>query len=384
MSETNATSECCCTCQRWHRERRCDPRRGKVKHENRGPAVLTSDAFYARGDEKTKDMTIPVVFGKRPNGEIVIRDLARMPHLLIAGKTGAGKSVFLHSLICCLVLNDSPEDIQLVLIDPKCVEFAPYAQLPHLYASIVNDLGQAVAVLERIETEVHRRLSVFAEKGCRSIADFNTLSDVKKMPRLIAVADEIADYMVGTDGGFEAVVNRIAAMGREAGVHLVLATSRPGGEVLSGGLKTNIPGRLAFRVCRAVDSLSLPDDEEGAADLVGRGDALLKDASGLIARLQVPYIRAEAIARLADSAVAWYPGRKVSVVIPREKGDGREEASYVRAVELIRRTGCASLGRLQRELEIGYAAAARLMTRLEVRGIVGPAQKNGRREIRMV
>lgn len=247
----------------------------------------------------TKDMLLPVIFGKMSNGEIVTRDLARLPHLLIGGLAGSGKSLFLHSLICSLVQNRSPEQVRFVLMDPKRVEFGAYAKLPHLYSPIVHEPEQGVSTLKDVEAEMDKRLDFFRLKGCRSIADFYKANAEARMPYLIVVVDELSDFMVGSDGAFESTASRIAAMGRSAGVHLVIATSRPDARIASGSLKANIPGRLAFRVCQKVDSRTLLD-KYGAEKLIGRGDALLKDADGMTSRLQTPYISDNAIKQVVD------------------------------------------------------------------------------------
>lgn len=321
-----------------------------------------------------------VVFGLTSDREIVTRDLVRMPHLLIGGITGSGKSGFLHYLVCSLVKNCSLEEVRLVLIDPKKVEFGCYAKLPHLFAPVVDDISQIVDVVKFVEAEMDRRLSVFSEKGCRDIAAFNNMRGIQKLPRLIVVADEISDCMSGTGGVFGAKVSRIAAIGRVVGIHLVLATSCLDSKVLSGDLKTNIPCRFSFKACRKSDSRAVLD-EIGAESLLARGDALLKDSDGMKLRLWAPYFSEEAVKRTVDSAILRYPGRKASVEIPQKQDAESEDELYVRAMELIRQTGCVSLGCLQRELEIGYNTAIRMKSLLEERGIIGPANDKGPREI---
>lgn len=330
---------------------------------------------------KKKDMLLPVIFGKMLNGEILTRDLARLPHLLIGGLTGSGKSVFLHSLICSLVQNHSPEHVRFVIMDPKRVEFGVYAKLPHLYSPIAHEPEQGVSTLKDVEAEMDRRLDFFRLKGCRSIADFYKANAEARMPYLIVVVDELSDFMVGSDGAFESTASRIAAMGRSAGVHLVIATSRPDAKIVSGSLKANIPGRLAFRVCQKEDLRTLLD-EYGAEELLGRGDALLKDCKGTLVRLQVPYIRDEAITWIVDSAIARHPGRQFTDGIASTAAEKEDyESMYTRAIDLVRTTRRASISWLQRKLNIGYKDAAHVMSLLEERGIIGPANDKGPREI---
>ncbi len=333
------------------------------------------------GNTQAEDMALPVIFGVMPNGETITRDLARMPHLLIGGLTGAGKSVFLHSLVCSLVQNRSPEQVRFVLMDPKRVEFMGYAKLPHLYSPIVHEPEQGITMLKYVEAEMDRRLALFGEKGCRNIADFKNTDEGASLPYLIVVVDELSDFMLGADGVFESTASRIAAIGRSAGVHLVITTSRPDAKVASCSLKTNIPGRIAFRVCQQVDSMTLLD-EYGAEELLGGGDALLKDNKGAIVRLQVPYIRDEAITRIVDSAIVRYPGRHVLAGLALAVAEKEDfESMYARALGVVRTTRRASTSWLQRQLSIGYNDAAHVMILLEERGIIGPANDKGPREI---
>lgn len=226
-----------------------------------------------------KDMNLPIVFGKTSNGEVVIRDLVRLPHLLIGGLTGFGKSVFLNSLICSLVQNNSPEHIRFVLMDPKGVEFGAYTKLPHLYSPVIFRPEQCMTMLRYVEAEVERRLAMFGEKDVRDISDFKNY--------LVVVVDEFSDYILELDDAFVSTLSRIAAIGGYVGVHLVLSTSRIDAKNVTDELKANIPSRLAFRVCRKEDSLTLLD-EVGAEDLLVRGDALFKDGDSEVVQLQIP------------------------------------------------------------------------------------------------
>ena len=248
-----------------------------------------------------KDMNLPIVFGKTSSGEVVVRDLVRLPHLLIGGLTGFGKSVFLNSLICSLVQNNPPEHIRFVLMDPKGVEFGVYAKLPHLYSPVVNKPEQCMTMLRYVETEVERWVAMFGEKDVRDISDF------KKY--LVVVVDAFSDYIIDLHDEFVSILSRIAAIGESMGVHLVLSTSRLDAKSVTDKLKANIPSRLAFRVCQKVDSLTLLD-ESGAEDLFVPGDALFKDGDSEAIRLQVPYIRDETVKQIVDSAIAQYPGRE--------------------------------------------------------------------------
>lgn len=324
-----------------------------------------------------KNQGLTVVVGRDGQGRDVAVDLATLPHLLIGGATGQGKSVFLHSLICSLVQDHSPNKVEFVLMDPKRVEFSVYAKLPHLHAHIVYDPEHGTAMMKHIESVMDGRFSLFAEKGCGNITEYNIATEGDGLPHTIVMVDEFSDFMCNDDYGvFESTVCRIAALGRAAGIHLVMATSRPDVKVVTGALKANIPGRLSFKVAAKVDSLTLLG-EAGAEELSGRGSALLKTSNGAVVHVQVPLIRDEEIKEVVDSVLARYSDGKPE----SEPETDCDEALFDRAMELIRTTGRASLSLFQRQLGIGYNAAVRLMDRLEEREIVGPATGPGPREI---
>lgn len=251
------------------------------------------------------DKELPVTFGMYSTRQLAIRDFTRMAHLLIGGVTGYGKSMFLHSFVCSFVKRYSPEQIRFVLMDSRRSEFRFYAKLPHLYSPVAHGTRQGITILKHVEAELARRLTLFGEKGCRNIADFSKANEGTRLPYLIVVVDELSDFMVGSAGAFESTSIRIAATGRSAGVHLAMATSCLDARVLSDNLKANIPGRLAFRVCRKADSLALLG-EYGAEKLTGHGDALLKDADGMTSRLQAPHINNDVVKQIVDSAIARY------------------------------------------------------------------------------
>lgn len=338
--------------------------------------------YHIRLDKaENEGMSLPVIFGVTPNEDVIAHDLARMPHLLIGGQTGSGKSVLLHYLICSLVQLRSPEQVRFVLMDSKRVEFNGYLKLPHLYSPVVHESEQGIAMLKQIEAEMDRRLALFAEKGFCDITAFKKGEEGANLPYLIVVVDELADFIVESDGTFETAATRIAAIGGAAGIHLVMATCRPDAKVLSSGLRANIPWRIAFKVYQQNDSKMLLD-EVGAEELLGLGDALVKDCNGAIIRLQTPSIRDDEIARIVDSAIARYPGLQIvagHASAAAENGDF--ESMYTRALDVVRTTQRASTSWLQRRLSIGYNDAAHLISLLEERGVIGPANANGPRDI---
>ena len=278
--------------------------------------------------------------------------------------------------------NHSPEQLRFVLMDPKCVEFGCYERLPHLYSPIIKELERCVKMLECIETEINHRIEWFGLKGCRNFSDFKKSNKDAKMPYLIVVIDEFSDLIVGPDGAFESTVSRIAEMGRSAGVHIVMSTSRFEAIDTFPNLKANVPGRLVFRVCQRIDSMALLD-ECGAEELVGRGEAFLKDGKGAIVRLKALSIRDEAISRIVDSAIVRYPERHFLGEFAEHIEQNKEdyESMYERALGIIRSTRRASISWLQRQLNIGYKDATHVMLLLEERGIIGPSNDNGSREI---
>jgi S-DNA-T family DNA segregation ATPase FtsK/SpoIIIE len=258
-------------------------------------------------------------------------------------------------------------------MDPKGVEFGAYAKLPHLYSPVVDKPEQCMTMLRYVEAEVERRVATFGEKDVRDLSDFKNY--------LVVVVDEFSDYILELDDTFVSTLSRVAAIGGSVGVHLVLSTSRPDARIVSGSLKANISGRLAFRVCQKVDSRTLLD-EYGAEDLLGRGDALLKDCNGELVRLQVPYIRDEAVMRIVESAIVRYPGRQLADGVASPSAEKEDhESMYARALNLVRTTRRASISWLQRQLNIGYKDAAHVMSLLEERGKIGPANDKGPCEI---
>ena len=263
---------------------------------------LMFDTFYA--NETVSNMALPMMIGRMANGHSVIRNLAALPHLIIGGATGHGKSMFTHSLICSLIQEKSPQAVRFVLMDPMRVEFGLYDGSPHLFSPISYDTKEGIETLRKIETELDNRLNMFTETGCRNISTFNAKRDVT-LPYLVVVIDELYNFMSDAWERFLAAVSRIAALGRAAGIHLIMGTSRPDSKVLPGALKVNVPGRLAFKVrYRAYSEAIL--DSEGADLLGGFGDALFRDANGDLIRLQMPLIRDEAAHRIVSEAKRRY------------------------------------------------------------------------------
>jgi S-DNA-T family DNA segregation ATPase FtsK/SpoIIIE len=334
--------------------------------------------------EALSTLALPVCFGQDENGESIVRDLGQLPHLIIGGLSGFGKTVFLHSLICSLVRNRSPEQVQFVIMDSGEVEFCSYAKLPHLFSPIVHDVDEAVETLKYLELEMERRHSLIKEKGFDDVIEFNKHSEERKrFPFVVVAVDELSEFMICLRIRFESIVNRLAKIGKNVGIHFVLATSRPCSNVITEGLMTNISCSLAFRVVRKIDSYIFLN-EAGAEGLSCRGDALLKIDDGSLIGLHTPLIEEEKIRHVVKVATMQYPGRKTSMEFKKRNKKvsiKNEEILYDRAVDLIRKTNRVSITYLQRNLDIGYNTIARILSLLEERGVIGPVNSDKPREI---
>lgn len=317
-----------------------------------------------------------ISIGNTPDGVPVTVDIAQVGQLLVGGCTGQGKSMFLHSLICSLAATHSPDEVRLVLMDPKMVEFGCYGRLPHLDSAIISNPEECVAALERIGAETDRRRAILTMKECKDIEAFSGKGEGVGMPCIVVVIDEFTDLLMDRFSGcpivckdrFEAAVRRIASSGVYCGVHLIMATSRPYSKLLSPSLKSNFQSRLCFRVSCEKDSRTILG-ESGAQNLSGRGAALLKIRNDRLSRIQSPSLSDEKMEEIVRSAMERYPAR---VPPPRERLVGAlgDEVLLGRAREVLEMTDHVSIGRLQRELNIGYNKALRLIALLEDSGII--------------
>jgi S-DNA-T family DNA segregation ATPase FtsK/SpoIIIE len=330
--------------------------------------------------------------GQDVAGQPVAADLGRMPHLLIAGATGSGKSVCVNALICSLVMRAKPDEVKLILIDPKRVELAQYRGLPHLLSEVIVDTEKAVNALKWTVGAMESRYHEFARRGVRNIAGYNAelRADEPRMPYIVVVIDELADLMMMSAYEVEATVTRIAQLARATGIHLVVATQRPSVQVVTGLIKANIPSRIAFAMTSGVDSRTILD-ATGAEDLLGRGDMLyLPIDAPRATRLQGVLVtdpEIEALARFWKSQGS--PRYRSEITAPRRDsrggGEGDENGDadplLTQAIDIVRRSDKASASLLQRRLRVGYARAARIIDQMEDRGIVGPADGSRFREV---
>jgi DNA segregation ATPase FtsK/SpoIIIE, S-DNA-T family len=346
--------------------------------------------------------------GKDLIGRVRVSDLAQMPHLLIAGSTGTGKSVFLNSLIVSMLYKATPEELKLVMIDPKRLELGLYEDVPHLLAPVVTDPKVASNVLRNATREMERRLKLLANRGVRNIEQYNrtfakgqSLSlfenvddeEHKPLPLIVIIIDELADLMMVDTNNVEESITRLAQMARAVGIHLILATQRPSVDVITGLIKANFPARISFRVASKVDSRTILD-ANGSESLLGRGDMLyLPAGSSRLHRIHGPLVSEDEIVSLCDfwrsQAKAIYNQKLLEA--PKEEtsaqagGEGGEEEVddelYQEAVRVVCEMGRASTSTLQRRLRIGYGRAARLIDIMEKDGIVGPADGTKPREV---
>ena len=333
-----------------------------------------------------------IALGKDIAGVAQVADLCKMPHLLIAGSTGSGKSVCVNSIIMSLVFRSSPEDVKLLLIDPKVVELAEYNGIPHLLMPVVTEPKKAAGALGSAVQEMERRYRMFAENNVRDIKSFNKLAaerpDLEKMPYIAIVIDELADLMMVVGKDVEDSICRIAQKARAAGMHLIVATQRPSVDVITGLIKANIPSRIAFAVSSQVDSRTILDGA-GAEKLLGQGDMLFMPVGApKPTRIQGTFVRDEEISRVLDfiksSATVQYDEAMIEAMEKHAIQDGKKGGSsaedeeldgdpmFKQAVEVVIDAGQASTSLLQRRCKLGYARAARIMDEMEQKGVIGP------------
>jgi S-DNA-T family DNA segregation ATPase FtsK/SpoIIIE len=377
--------------------------------------------LLASADYDKKSQTLPLALGETIDGEPYIADLAKMPHLLIAGTTGSGKSVGVNAMILSILYRLPPEQCRFIMIDPKMLELSVYDGIPHLLAPVVTDPKKAVVALKWTVREMNDRYLKMSKIGVRNIAGYNehALEALAKgehfvrtvqtgfdeqnrpvyeteklrpepMPYLVVVIDEVADLMLVAGKDIEGAVQRLAQMARAAGIHLIMATQRPSVDVITGTIKANFPTRISFQVTSKIDSRTIMG-EQGAEQLLGQGDMLYMAGGGRVTRLHGPFVsdgEVEAVARYLRAQGEPQYLEEVTAVLEGEDGDGGafDEAGsgddlYDRAVAVVTRDRKASTSYIQRRLQIGYNRAASLMERMEDEGVVGPANHAGKRDI---
>jgi S-DNA-T family DNA segregation ATPase FtsK/SpoIIIE len=327
----------------------------------------------------------------------VFADLARMPHLLVAGTTGSGKSVGVNSMILSLLYRLSPEQCRFLMIDPKMLELSVYNGIPHLLAPVVTDAHKAVFALNWVVREMEDRYRRMASIAVRNITAFNERlragergedAGLEPMPYIVVVVDEFADLMVVAGREIEAAVQRLAQMARAAGIHLIMATQRPSVDIITGTIKANFPTRISFKVASKIDSRTILG-EQGAEQLLGQGDMLFASGQGRMLRVHGPFVADEEVESSSAYLRALGRPRYVAGVTDMQQDgdagdDGHSDKSdlYGRAVAIVLRDQKASTSYLQRRLSIGYNRAADLVERMEHEGIISAPDHQGRRQIR--
>ena len=367
-----------------------------IEVPNKERAIVSFKELIETETAAYKKMAIPVVLGKDITGEAQLLDLAKTPHLLIAGSTGSGKSVCVNSMILSILYKRSPNEVKLILIDPKVVELKLYNDIPHLLTPVITEPKKAFQALQYCLCEMERRYALLDGMGVRDITSYNHRIverniATEKLPYIVVVIDEFADLMATTGKELESVVARLAAMSRAVGIHLVLATQRPSIDVITGLIKANIPTRIAFMVASKMDSRIIID-QVGAEKLLGRGDMLYASATDPFpVRIQGTFVSDSEVENVVDYVKQYgepeYIDDEIFVeddddvdVGPNLFGDG-EDPLYNKALEIVIQAGKASASYIQRRLKIGYNRAARLVEDMEARGIVGPANGSKPREI---
>ena len=340
-----------------------------------------------------KKAKLPIVLGKGTGGEAVVVDLASMPHLLVAGATGAGKSVCINAIVSCLLMEKTPEDLRLLMVDPKRVELTPYNGIPHLATPVVVESDQVVPLLKGLIREMFTRYRKMEEVGARNIDSYNRRQP-EKMPYIVLAVDELADLMMTSSFDVEQSLCRLAQLGRATGIHLIIATQRPSVDVVTGLIKANFPTRIAFGVSSQIDSRTILDTA-GAEKLLGRGDMLyLAVDASRPKRVQGVFISDEECEEIVDFWKTTPRGPIPEVSLGSDDGDGDEEEGgsdvdedrdemLHKAIDLAQTQKKLSTSLLQRRLRIGYPRAARLMDQLEDEGIVGPGDGSKSRDVIM-
>ena len=367
-------------------------------------AVRIRDVIDSRAFAEHKSR-VAFAVGKDIGGNCIVGDIARLPHVLIAGTTGSGKSVCTNSLIVSLLYKSTPEEVRFIMVDPKMVELAPYNGIPHLLIPVVTDPKKAAGALQWAVYEMMKRYKLFSENGVKDLAGFNALAqrneELKKMPTVVVVIDELADLMLVAAKEVEESICRVAQMGRAAGMHLVIATQRPSSDVITGLMKANIPSRIAFAVASSLESRIILDTT-GAEKLVGKGDMLYAPlGAGKPTRVQGCFITPEEIERVVDyvkqsgeaedsqdvmdkieqAVKEKEKGGGKSAGTPEPAGESPDDELLSAAVDVVLETGQASVSMLQRRLKLGYARAARLVDQMEERGYVGPFEGSKPRQL---
>ena len=339
-------------------------------------------------DFKKKEIKLPIALGKSISGNPIVGDLSSMPHLLIAGTTGSGKSVCINTIILSLLYRHTPEKCKFILIDPKMLELSTYEGVPHLLCPVITEAKKAASVLGWVVKEMENRYRLMTKEGVRNIDGYNSKHKLP-MPYIIVVVDEMSDLMLVAGKEIENYIQKLSQMARAAGIHIIMATQRPSVDVITGTIKANFPTRISFQVTSKIDSRTILG-EQGAEQLLGKGDMLYMSSANRIVRIHAPFVSDNEIENINNSlrlqAEPDYVDEILNFADEKEMGDGSKDLGdkdelYQSAVEIIKSEGKASTSFLQRKLQIGYNRAARIIDMMEEQGIVSKANHVGKRDV---
>jgi S-DNA-T family DNA segregation ATPase FtsK/SpoIIIE len=340
--------------------------------------ILSSESF------KKSNSKLTLGLGKDIFGKPIIADLLKMPHLLVAGATGSGKSVSINSMVISMLYKSTPSEVKMLMIDPKLLELSSYEEIPHLISPVITTPKEAAEALKKMVIEMERRYKVLAERAARNIENYNIQSGIEEqMPYVVIFIDELADLMFAVAAEVEDSIARLAQMGRAAGIHLILATQRPSVDVITGIIKANFPARISFQVSSKVDSRTILDTH-GAEQLLGKGDMLLMFPGARIIRVHGALITEEEIKAVADFVKSQgKPDYSILEEIQEAQTDedeipGERDELYLKAIEFAELAGEVSISSIQRRLKIGYNRAAKIMELMEEDGLVGPQKVAGK------
>ena len=335
-----------------------------------------------------KDIRLPIALGKNISGIPIVGDLASMPHLLIAGTTGSGKSVCINTIILSLLYRHKPDKCKFILIDPKMLELSTYEGIPHLLCPVITEAKKAASVLGWVVKEMENRYRLMTKEGVRNIDSYNTKHTLA-MPYIVVVVDEMSDLMLVAGKEIENYIQKLSQMARAAGIHIIMATQRPSVDVITGTIKANFPTRISFQVTSKIDSRTILG-EQGAEQLLGKGDMLYMSSANRIVRIHAPFVSDNEIEKvnsyLRNQAEPDYIDEILSFVDEKEigeipSGSSDKDELYQAALDIIRSEGKASTSFLQRKLQIGYNRAARIIDMMEAEGIVSKANHVGKRDV---
>jgi len=343
--------------------------------------------ILASADFKKKEIKLPIALGKNISGKPVVGDLASMPHLLIAGTTGSGKSVCINTIILSLLYRHTPDKCKFILIDPKMLELSTYEGIPHLLCPVITEAKKAASVLGWVVKEMESRYRLMTKEGVRNIDGYNTKHKLP-MPYIVVVVDEMSDLMLVAGKEIENYIQKLSQMARAAGIHIIMATQRPSVDVITGTIKANFPTRISFQVTSKIDSRTILG-EQGAEQLLGKGDMLFMSSANRIVRIHAPFVSDNEIEKinnfLRTQAEPDYIDEILNFADEKEIGDsqsqGDKDELYTQALDIIRSEGKASTSFLQRKLQIGYNRAARIIDMMEADGIVSKANHVGKRDV---